>query len=109
MNYYINNVIDKPWNNHLLLRIFVYADNNADVATIKNAIGQLNPRFRNIFDVFQLKNMTEFDVETHMYQYLKAQPFIEHTDSMRAKFLSQYRLVSYSTKKWIKSKLNSEQ
>ncbi|QED50013.1 site-specific integrase [Cytobacillus dafuensis] len=107
MKYYIHNVVDKPWNNHLLLVIYVYSDNNADVGTIYNVIGNIHSRLKDIFDVFQLENMTEFDVETHMYQYLKGSYYQEHSDSKRKELLKWYRAVSYNKKKWITTKLNS--
>lgn len=109
LKYFINQVIDKPWNNHLLLIIFVYTDKNSDVRSIKNTMLYLNPRLNNLFDVFYLDKMTDFDTEEHMYQYLKGLFYKEHSDAMRAKFLSYYRTTSYQTKKWIISKLNSDQ
>ncbi|WP_342567774.1 site-specific integrase [Psychrobacillus sp. FSL K6-4046] len=109
LKYYTNLVIDKPWKNHLLLSIFVYVDRNSDVKTITDLIYTVNARLRNLFEAFQLSNMAEFNVETDMYQYLKGSIFQEHSDDMRASFLSRYRSVSYFTKKWITSKLNSDQ
>lgn len=109
MNYYIRNIVDKPWNNHLFLLILVYSDKNADVVTINNLIGTISPRLNDLFDVFHLRSMIEFDVETHMYQYLKGSHLQEHTDSMKLELLTKYRRASYQTKKWITSKLNSDQ
>nr|WP_318241030.1 site-specific integrase [Ureibacillus galli] len=109
MNYYIRNVVDKPWNNHLLLSVLVYTDKKADVRSISILIENLNPRFNNLFEVFQLNNITKFNVETHMYQYLKGLIYQEHSDNMRANLLQWYRSVSYNTKKWITSTLNNEQ
>lgn len=34
LKYYINNVVDKPWNNHLFLVMLVYREKNVDVETI---------------------------------------------------------------------------
>lgn len=109
INYYIHYVVDKPWNNHLLLFVLAYADKNADVGTIYNAMNNIHARLKNIFEVFQLEKMTAFDVETHMYQYLKGLYYKEHSDSQRSEFLKLYRIASNITKKWITSKLNSEQ
>ena len=35
LKYYINQVVDKPWNNHLLLAMLIYADKNSDVSNNK--------------------------------------------------------------------------
>lgn len=109
MYYYIRNVLDKPWNNHLLFSVLVYADKNADVQSINNMYKKICTRLQDLFDVFYLNKIQEFDVETHMYQYLKGAYYQEHSDNMRAEFLSWYRAMSYNTKKWITSKLSNEQ
>ena len=109
LQYFINQIIDKPWNNHLLLTIFVYTDRNSDVQSTKKILEVLNSRLKNLFDVFHLDYMTDLDTETHIYQYLKGSFYKEHSDDMRAKFLRYYRSVSYQIKKWITSKLRSEQ
>ncbi|WP_420488300.1 site-specific integrase [Gottfriedia acidiceleris] len=109
MNYYIRNVVDKPWNNHLILSILIYTDGNSDVRTIEHLINLMNPRLIDLFNVFHFNKMTEFDVETHMYKYLKGTIYLEHSDYMRADFLQRYRSNSYVTKNWITKKCNSDQ
>lgn len=109
LNYYIRNVAEKPWNNHILLCILVYSDNNADVKTISTLLAILHPRFKNLFEVFQLISMKEFNVETHMYQYLKGSIYQEHSDNMRSELLNRYRAISYTTNKWVTSKATKEQ
>jgi hypothetical protein len=109
LKYFVNQVRDKPWNNHLLLGMLVYTNKNADVSTILNIIITINSRLKNFFEFFQLKDMTEFDVEEHMYQYLKGAIFPEHSNSMRSEFLRLYRPFVYKTKKWVTSKLSIEQ
>ncbi|PES74617.1 integrase [Bacillus cereus] len=109
LKYFVNRVLDKPWNNHLLFGILVHADRNIDVATIHNVAKDNNARLKNLFDFFQLKRIVEFDVEVHMYQYLKGAIFKEHSNNTRREFLRGYRALSYSTRKWLTSKLNKEQ
>jgi integrase len=53
--------------------------------------------------------MTEFNVETHMYEYLKSSIYKEHSDNMRNDLLKWYRGVSYKTKKWIITELDINQ
>jgi hypothetical protein len=109
MKYYVRNVVDKPWNNHILLAVLVYADKNSGVSTIEHIYKDLHTRLNNLFDVFHLSKMAEFDVETHMYQYFKGSIYKEHSDNMRRVLLKQYRSASYKVKKWLKLKLNSDQ
>lgn len=109
LKYFTNHILDKPWNNHLLLGILVYADKNLDMRTIVNLMAVNNPRLNDLFNTFDLHEMIEFDVETHMYQYLKGSIYQKHSDNMRSEFLRHYRTISYKTKKWITKKLNIEQ
>lgn len=109
LNHYIRNIAEKPWNNHLLLAIYVDVDKNLDVQTIRKSIVTIHPRLNNIFESFHLNSMKEFDVERHLYEYLKGSIYQEHSDVMRSICLSCFKAVSYGAKKWILSKLNNEQ
>jgi len=109
LNHYIRNVAEKPWNNHLLLGIYINVDKNADVRTIEQQISKIHARLNNIFKSFHLQNMQEFNVETHLYQYLKGSIYPEHSNDMRSKCLSCYKALSYHTQRWITSKLDNEQ
>lgn len=109
LKYYINYVVDKPWNNHIFLIMMVYKEKNLDVKTIEKIINIINSRLRNLFDYFHLTEMTDLNIETHMYQYFKGEIFEEHSDHIRAAFLSNYRSCSYSTNKWAQTKISNEQ
>ncbi|WP_410255504.1 site-specific integrase [Bacillus cereus] len=109
LKYYIKNVIDKPWNNHLFLAMLVYVEKNVDVATVVSVLQKINSRLRDLFDYFKLSDIQEFNTETHMYQYFKGLIFEGQTNSTRAQFLSFYRTCSYSTKKWVANKIPKEQ
>lgn len=107
INYFINHVMDQPWKNHLLLGVLIYGDKKADPVSIEAIITNINKRFKDLFEVFYLENMDDFDVENHMYQYLKADVLKEHTDIMRSKLLTLYKPITTSTKRWILSNLDS--
>ncbi|KEZ49898.1 tyrosine-type recombinase/integrase [Metabacillus indicus] len=109
LKYYINNVIDKPWNNNLFLSMLVYREKNVDVRTIMIVITAINTRLRDLFDCFRLIEMGDLNTETHMYQYFKGSVFEEHTDGLKASFLATYRSCSYATKKWVANKCPKEQ
>ncbi|WP_378937332.1 hypothetical protein [Metabacillus herbersteinensis] len=99
LKYYINNVVDKPWNNHLFFALLVYREKNVDVQTNYNVVRIISTRLSNLFEYFYLTEMEELNIETQMYQYFKGSIFEEHTDNMRANFLSIYRSCSYAVKK----------
>lgn len=107
--YFIRNVIDKPWNNQLLLLTLICEDKYYDVESNYRLIRLFNPRFTDIFNAFQLNEMKEFDVEIHMFQYFKGSVLEGHSDDMRRRFLQEYRAASYNITKWIDIKLNSDQ
>lgn len=105
LKYFVNQILDKPWKNHILFGMLVYADKNTDARTIYNFIQVINSRLRELFNTFHLTNMEEFNVEVHMYQYLKGAIFPEHSNNMRRVLLNEYRPVAYSTKKWLIAKV----
>jgi len=108
LNYFINEVLDKPWNNHMFLSMMVYADRNTDVRTITSVMVKTHPRLKELFNLFLLKDMTEFDVEVHLYQYLKGNVFPEHSNSKRTELLKRYKAAAQATKKWLMTKLDVE-
>lgn len=109
LNYYMNQVSEKPWNNHLILVALVYADRNSDIETIYKLIKTINPRLTNIFEVFHLNEMVEFDVNIHLYEYFKGSVFRNHSNDMKSKLLSYFRSIAYITKRWVTTKLNKMQ
>ncbi|GAB1790306.1 hypothetical protein PMEGAPR54_30760 [Priestia megaterium] len=106
---FINNSLQQPWNNHILLIMFICGDKQLDTITIKNQILAINVRLKNIFNAFHLKDMDEFRVEIHLYQYLRGIIFPEHSPNTRRELLKTYKSMAYTTKKWISSRLPIEQ
>lgn len=109
LKYYINNVVDKPWNNHIFLAMLVYTEKKLDVKTITDLLKTLNVRLRGLFEYFNLTQLKELNTETHMYQYFKGSVLEENSDAMRARFLTTYRTCSYAIKKWVATKISKEQ
>ncbi|PEP12644.1 integrase [Bacillus pseudomycoides] len=109
LKYYINKMVDKPWNNHLFLALLVFKERNLNVETIVTMIQHINSRLRDLFIYFNLTDWEEYDVETHMYQYFKGSILKQHSDIARAEFLTRYRTCSYTTKKWVLTKIPNEQ
>ncbi|HDX9578101.1 TPA: site-specific integrase [Bacillus pseudomycoides] len=107
--YFLNQCLDTPWQNQLLLHMLISAERNLDVRTIYTAGNVLNRRFSDIFHAYDLQTFADFDTEKHMYEYLKCIIYPEHSNNKRAEFLKCYQSISYSIKKWFTSKLNQEQ
>ncbi|MGA3601641.1 site-specific integrase [Lysinibacillus agricola] len=109
LKYYINQVLDKPWNNHLYLYMIVSEERNLNPQSIRNATRNLNVRLKNLFDYYHLIEVEHLNTDTHMYEYFKGTIFENHTDNQRSEFLMYYRTVSYRVNKWVKSKVSKEQ
>lgn len=109
LKFYINNTIDKPWNNHLFLAMLVCTEKNLDFASIHLMVSIINSRLIDLFTLYNLTELQEFNTETHLYEYFKGSIFEEHSDNMRAQFLRIYRNFSYATQKWVETKIPKEQ
>ncbi|WP_205169982.1 site-specific integrase [Bacillus pakistanensis] len=109
IKYFLNYCLNKPWTNHLFLGILAETEKNLDVQTTYQSIKNINRRLIDIFNNYRLEDMLDFDVNIHLYNYLKASIFPEHSSNMRSIFFSHYKRVSYESSKWIKLKCNQEQ
>lgn len=109
VKYFLNQSLKMPWRNHLLFGMLVSGDRNLDARTIHETIKILNPRFKEIYHAYDLRTFLDFDVEKHMYEYLKGTIFPEHSNYQRTVFLKSYKSNAYFTEKWVASKLSQEQ
>ncbi|PHG67305.1 site-specific integrase [Bacillus toyonensis] len=109
VKHFLNQCLDTPWQNHLLLVMLIGGVRNYDAQTVYNNNRYINVRLKDIFHAYDLQTFTDFDTEKHMYDYLKGLIYPEHSNSQRATFLTRYKSASYSTKKWLTAKLSQEQ
>lgn len=109
LNYYVRQVLDKPWNNHLYLVMLVGVEKNLGPQTINDHIITPNARMKDLFEHYHLTEFHQLNTETHMNEYFKGTIFKEHSDTQRSVFLKIYKPCSYNVNKWIKSKLSEEQ
>ncbi|MEK4499231.1 hypothetical protein [Bacillus sp. FSL R12-0069] len=87
MKYFLNQCLDTPWQNQLLLAMLIGRDRNLDARTVYDNIRHINVRIKDIFHVYDLKTFIDFDTEQHMYDYFKGLIYPEHSNSQRAEFL----------------------
>ncbi|HFK1475674.1 site-specific integrase [Bacillus pacificus] len=109
INYFLNQCLNKPWKNHILLEIFIDADRNMDTQSIITVLKIVDKRIRDIFHVYNLKDISGFNIEVHMYEYLKGVVLQEHSNNMRTEFLIRYSSIVYTTRRWVASKLGKDQ
>lgn len=109
LSYFVRQVLDKPWDNHLYLVLVANVEMNLDPQTIFNSIRFSNVRFQDLFNHYHLTEFQQLNTETHMYEYFKGNIFENHSDDQRSTFLDKYRNSSYKVKKWLKTKLPQEQ
>ncbi|MCY9659510.1 site-specific integrase [Paenibacillus chondroitinus] len=106
LEYYMKNIVNFPWANHMALNMIVATSKRLAPSSIRVESKSVSLRLKDLFNHYALKNMNEFKPDLHMYDYLKGQIYTEHSLNQRAKFLKCYFTISYRTEKWMQSKLN---
>ena len=109
LKYLNNNCLNFDWKNHLLLIILIEVAQNKDTLTIKRIIATLSTRFKDIFNHFNITRLLDFDLNVHLYGYLKGEIFPNDSNSKRSELLSCYTGSEYNTKKWIHNNLSFEE
>ncbi|MEI4605902.1 site-specific integrase [Bacillus cereus] len=109
VKYFLNQCLDTPWQNQLLLAMFIGGDRNLDARTVYDNIRHITVRLKDIFHVYDLKTFIDFDTEKHLFDYFKGLIYPEHSNSQRTELLRRYKSISYFSKKWLTSKLSKEQ
>lgn len=109
LKYLNNNCLNLDWKNHFLLIILIETAQNKDYRSIQIVIGVLNTRFRDIFANFNITRFLDFDVNVHLYAYLKVEIFPNDSNSKRLELLKRYSGAEYATKKWIHNNLSIEE
>lgn len=105
LKYLSNNCLSYYWKNQLLLVGLINAANNNDTKTILNNIKTLHPRFKDIFNEYEMTSFSNFDANAHLYKFFKGEICSNSTNYMKLEFLRRYRISEYSTKKWISNNI----
>ena len=98
VKYFLNRCLGTPWQNQLLLAMFISGDRNLDAQTVFSNIGHVNVRLKDIFQAYDLKTFTDFDTEKHMYDYFKSLIYPEHSNSQRTEFFDGTKVFPTSVK-----------
>lgn len=101
VTYLENNVLGKPWQNVLALVAAVMMAGRFDVTTVTNKLSALNSRFTVLFEALGLTRMEDWDGNTHIPTYLKAQILPHETPATRHRFLVDYNSVSRAMAAWL--------
>lgn len=101
VGYVLRNLLGCPWKDHLVLLAAVLYSQNLQYRSIGCYLSTLHPGFQDLFAVFGLQSMTEWEVDTHLTQYLSGQVLNTHTASQRACFWKNYQAASRHLKRWL--------
>jgi hypothetical protein len=109
VGYVLRNLVGRPWNNHLVLLVAVLYSQNIQYRTIVAYLSTLHPGFSELFAVLDLKDMTQWQVDTHLTQYLSGQVLPAHTATQRVVFWKQYQAASRHLKRWLSQLPDAQQ
>ena len=101
LKYLNNKCLSYDWKNQLLLVALIKVARNHDSRTIIRVINNLNTRFKDIFNGYEITLFSNFDPNVHLYKFLKGEICSNSSNSMKSDLLRHYRASEYSTKKWI--------
>jgi hypothetical protein len=98
--YFLNNIIDTPWANHLVLNTLCLYARNLTVNSIYNLVSTVNNRLILIFEEAQIDSMDDFNfglVEKYMTGIIAP----SHSDRQRLMFLTAYNSLVFNMSKWV--------
>ncbi len=108
VSYIQRNVVGHPWCDHLVLLTAVLYSQNLQYRSIQHYLSVLHPGFLDLFAALGLQSMNEWEVDTHLTQYLSGQVLATHTAAQRVEFWRHYQAASRHLKRWL-TNLPSEQ
>ncbi|NBI30895.1 site-specific integrase [Chengkuizengella marina] len=108
IKYFIKNVGDSPWKNHLALSLLCVTDRKLSPSSIYNLMTTINARLLLIFNECNLNDMKQFNYSV-VEKYLSGEIATEHSDRQRQMFLSSYNSFVFNMSKWITTQFTNEQ
>ena len=109
LRYFKNNCCGYPFTNYLALGLMVESNQNLDPRTVYLGITKISLGLRELFQELKLASINDFDVDTHLSDYLREEILPSHSDDKRSKFFNMYKSIVRKVHKWHSTKLTKEQ
>jgi hypothetical protein len=103
VRYVRNNLIGRPWVDHLVLLTGVLYSQNLQYRTVLSSLSTLHCSFTSIFAELHLQSMHDWNVDKHFPMYLGGQIVAAHTAEQRLAFWRVYQVGSRHLKRWLNS------
>lgn len=98
--YLVNNVLGKPWENHLALLAVVLVARRRDVSTVRSTLVNLHARFCKMFPALHLETIHDWQADLHMSAYLRGEILPEETKAIRLSFWQAYHSSTKQLRTW---------
>jgi hypothetical protein len=102
VRYLTSQVVDQPWGNHAALMAAVLAARRQDVRTVEFAVRSLHVGFSRIFPALGLETVEDWNADSHLPRYLKAEVVPKDSQYTRFQFLRKYTSCSFCSRRWQK-------
>ena len=109
LRYFQKNCCGYPFTNHLALGLMVESNQNLSPKTIHISILSINLVLKGLFKELKLASIHDFDVDTHLSNYLRGEVLPSHSDYKRSFFFKLYKGIVKKVHKWYETKLTDEQ
>lgn len=104
-----NNVVGKPWADHVALAALVLTARRRQANTVKRILAAISPRLADLFPALGYESMQDWNPTEVFKVYLRGEVHPDHTDSQRSLFWVKYISASTQVRQWLKSLPAKEQ
>ena len=91
LRYFKNNCCGYPFTNHLALGLMVISNQNLDPMSINTTLRNVSVVLKELFQELKLASVDDFDVDTHLSDYLRMEILPSHSDYKRSFFFKSYK------------------
>jgi hypothetical protein len=109
IRYLIQNVVGRPWADHLILMAAVLSARRLDVASVHHTLYNIHARFSEIFPALDLANVAEWNPDTHLAPYMRGDIAPDHSQYTRNLFLTRYKSTARLVRGWFDTLPETEQ
>lgn len=108
LRYFVKNVLDSPWQNHLGLSLLCVTDRKLTPQSIYNLMSNINARLKCFFKEAELISMESFNYSI-VEKYITGELIKKHTEGQRQSFLTAYGSFFFNMSKWITTQFMNDQ